>query len=159
MIIPLLKKEPSQEVKNKYRYRRRRSDFSALSLPKQSKNHVNFDLPRDLRLIASIVGREKAINLAGKLLTRSGYKVVSLYIPKRITKDHKLIELVGENDAKALVDNLGGEILYIENCLRSLVMRFRNRAIERLSLDGVSNKTIAFLFDLTPRQIKNIIKR
>jgi hypothetical protein len=157
MIIPLLKKEPSQEVKNKYR--RRQSSFPALSLPMKCKTHVNFDLPRDIRLIASIVGREKAINLAGKLLTKSGYKVISLYIPKRLTKDHKLIELVGENNAKALVDNLGGEILYIENCLRSLVMRFRNRAIERLSLDGVSNKTIAFLFDLTPRQIKNIIKR
>jgi hypothetical protein len=156
MIIPLLKKEPSQEVKNKYR--RRQSSLSVLSLPMQCKTHVNFDLPRDIRLIASIIGRQKAINLAGKLLTRSGYRVVSLYIPKRLTQDHKLIELVGENEAKALSDNLGGEILYIENCYRGLVTRFRNREIDRLSLEGVSNKTIAFLFNLTQRQIHNIIK-
>ena len=156
MIIPLLKKEPSQEVKTKYR--RRQSNFSALSFPILCKTHVNFDLPRDIRLIASIIGREKAINLAGKLLTRSGYKVVSLYTPKILTKNHKLIELVGESDAKALSDNLGGEILYIENCYRGLVTRFRNREIDRLSLEGVSNKTIAFLFNLTQRQIHNIIK-
>jgi hypothetical protein len=156
MIIQLLKKEPSQEVKNKYR--RRQSSFPALSLPMQCKTHVNFDLPRDIRLIASIIGRQKAINLAGKLLTRSGYRVISLYIPKRLTQDHKLIELVGENEAKALSDNLGGEILYIENCYRGLVTRFRNREIDRLSLEGVSNKTIAFLFNLTQRQIHNIIK-
>lgn len=156
MIIPLLKKEPSQEVKNKYR--RRQSSFPALLLPMQCKTHVNFNLPRDIRLIASIIGRQKAINLAGKLLTRSGYKVVSLYIPKILTKNHKLIELVGESDAKALSDNLGGEILYIENCYRGLVTRFRNRSIHRLSLEGVSNKTLAFLFNLTSRQIHNIIK-
>ena len=156
MIIPLLKNKPSQEVKNKYR--RRQSSFPALSLAMQCKTHVNFDLPRDIRLIASIIGRQKAINLAGKLLTRSGYRVISLYIPKRLTQDHKLIELVGENDAKALSDNLGGEILYIENCYRGLVTRFRNRSIHRLSLEGVSNKTIAFLFNLTSRQIHNIIK-
>ena len=156
MIIPLLKNKPSQEVKNKYR--RRQSNFSALSFPILCKTHVNFDLPRDIRLIASIISREKAINLAGKLLTRSGYKVVSLYIPKILTKNHKLIELVGESDAKALSDNLGGEILYIENCYRGLVTRFRNRSIHRLSLEGVSNKTIAFLFNLTSRQIHNIIK-
>lgn len=114
-------------------------------------------LPPSAQEIADVIGRERALLLIGQLpqAGRRKWRVV-LYIPKRIDPDHNLVRLIGWEDAMRLVRHFGGEILQPSNC-RFLPRAFRDAEIIRLWRAGEKLPLIADKFDLSYRQVRNII--
>lgn len=108
----------------------------------------NWDLCQSLREIAWIVGREKALFLAGQVLKwdRGGHygKSASLYIPKRLNPNHRLVELLGWDDAAALVYEFAGIILPISSC-RGVYQRWRDSEVRRMATAGLVTSEIAVI--------------
>lgn len=114
-------------------------------------------LPPSAQEIADVIGRDRTLFLIGQLpqAGRRKWRVV-LYIPKRIDPDHKLVRLIGWDDAMKLVRHFGGEILQPSNC-RFLHREFRNAEVVRLWRAGEKLPLIADMVDLSYRQVRNII--
>lgn len=120
-------------------------------------------LPRSVQEIADCIGREKALELVGKLprlrppsCTKNEQRVC-LYVPEQLTDNHRLIELIGKPAAQKLVDRFPGEILHLATC-RGLINAHRDRAVVRMRRDGWSLATISWSFGLSQRQITNILR-
>ena len=115
------------------------------------------DLPESVAEIAEVIGREKALHLIGSL-PQSGSRPwrVCVYVPKRLPADHQLVEILGWHDAKRLSWAFAGMILQPSNC-RRLAIRTRNREIRAAANDGAAIPEIAHAFDLSPRQVREVI--
>ena len=125
------------------------------------------DLPKSISDIASIVGRRKALLIAGYYSStrcqnnrdtrgdNTGGDCV--YIPSKMTKDHKLSQLIGFNSAKELSKHTGGILLNISGC-RRIYLDFRNSTIAEMKRQGLKICEIAELMDLTNRHVHNIIQ-
>lgn len=128
-------------------------------------------LPRSVQEIADVIGRERALFLVGQLPRcympdhKSGARLpgsgalntrVILYVPKRLTPVHELVRILGWIDAEKLCQAFGGEILCPATC-RDVYLPFRNAHIRRLSAAGVETSTIGEWFDMSPRQVTNVI--
>lgn len=114
-------------------------------------------LPPSAQEIADVIGRERALFLIGKL-PKAGSRSwrVCLYVPKRIGPDHPLVSLIGWRDANLLVREFGGMILQPSNCVQ-VHRDFRNREARRLHAEGWTIGRLADLFDLSERQVANIL--
>lgn len=113
-------------------------------------------MPPRVQEIADVIGRHEALFLIGKLpKCRSGKNanVVILYVPKRITQKHRLVEILGWDKAQALVKAFGGEILYPPNCLR-IATRFRNKRIVEMIGEGFTAAYVAEEFGVTVRYVR-----
>lgn len=114
-------------------------------------------LPESVQEIADVIGREKALELIGKLPAcgRRSWRVV-LYVPKRLKPDHKLVQLIGWPTADKLVRHFGGEILQPSNC-RCVVRAQRNERIRDLAANDNNPQQIAEQVGLSERQVRNIL--
>lgn len=117
-----------------------------LSRPGRSDN---LDLPRTVAELANVIGRDKALLLAG---TCRG----SIYVPKKLREDHRLVQLLGDASAKALVKEFGGILLYVAKCAK-LRADWRNQAVRKWAAQGVPHEALADLAGLTTRHIANIL--
>ena len=108
------------------------------------------DLPPSVAEIADVIGRQKALVLAGAC---GGV----LYVPQRLTQDHKIAKLVGMEAGNRLVASFGGCVVYIATCAK-LRASWRNDAIKRWHEDGVPKRALSELTGLTERQINNVLK-
>lgn len=119
----------------------------------------NWDLCQSLREIAWIIGREKALFLAGHVLKwgRCGHygKSACLYIPKRLTPDHRLVQLLGWDDAAALVYEFAGLILQISSC-RGVYQRWRDNEARRFAREGAQTRDIQEIFGVSERYARTI---
>lgn len=117
----------------------------------------DLQLPASVQEIADVIGVEKALYLIGQL-PQCGNRSwrVCLYVPRRIRADHQLVKLLGWKDAQAMVREFGGMILQPSNC-KQIYRQFRNRSIRRLGAQGVPIQEIAEGFQLTERQVRNIL--
>lgn len=115
----------------------------------RSSPPANHDLPPSVAEIANIIGREKALVLAGACKG-------ALYVPKRLKDGHKLIGLIGEKSARELCKEWGGILLYIATCAK-LRADWRNNAIRKWSAQGVCQEALAELAGLTVRHVANIL--
>ena len=118
------------------------------------------DLPPRVQEIADVIGRHEALLLIGQLpKCRSGKNanVVILYVPKRITHKHRLVEILGWDKAQQLVKAFGGEILYPPNCAR-IATRFRNKRIIEMMGEGFTADYVAEEFGVTVRYVRLLRK-
>lgn len=119
----------------------------------------NYDLCQSLREIAWIVGREKALYLAGHVLKwgQGGHRGKSawLYIPKRLKPDHRLVQILGWDDAAALVYEFAGLALPISSC-RGVVQRWRDSEVRRLAAAGLTAQSIAPIMGISDRYVRAI---
>lgn len=119
-------------------------------------------LPASVQEIADVIGREKALELVGKLprlrppSRTKGECQVCVYIPEVLPIDHKLIALIGKPAAERLVERFGGEVLHLATC-RRLIDAHRNQAVRRMRAEGWSLATVAWSFGLSVRQVGNIL--
>ena len=117
------------------------------------------ELPRTVQQIADVIGRDSALHLVNQLpraFTKghpSGQPI--LYVPKVLSPDHPLVQILGFTDAKRLVQAFGGEILYPAACF-NLVRQTRNREVVRLLREGWNARDIARAFGLTLKQVRNL---
>jgi len=114
-------------------------------------------LPESVEEIAEVIGREKALYLIGRLPTSGSRKWRKcVYIPKKLPVDHKLVELLGWNDAAKLSYAFAGMILQPSNC-RFLHRAHRNREIHRMGAEGIPVTEIADVVELSTYRVREII--
>lgn len=117
-----------------------------------------------------MIGRDAALYLIGQLPTcisgidgaksygREGSTSkrstrVILYVPKRLTPDHRLVEILGWDRARKLADWFGGSILQPANC-NAIYKRFRDGEIKRRLKEGASNGQLASVFGMSRESIR-----
>ncbi|MGO4521131.1 Mor transcription activator family protein [Dyella sp. 2RAF44] len=121
-------------------------------------------LPARTQVVADVIGRERALYLVGnwpKCYNRhEGARApqrLSIYIPATLTPDHALVNMLGWQDAEKLHKAFRGEILNLAYCTE-LFRDHRDASIRRLYGEGNSTAQLAEWFDITPRQVRNIVK-
>lgn len=119
-------------------------------------------LPASVQEIANVIGTHRALFLVGQLPRCYSKKSthVILYVPKatNLKPDHRLVQILGWPDAVKLCRAFGGEILQPATCA-DLYRDFRNKSIRRLVfVEGMKPRQVAELFDMSERQISNILK-
>jgi hypothetical protein len=120
-------------------------------------------LPASVEEIAEVIGRERALYLIGKLPrcrppSGEGRTQVILYVPKTITPDHRLVQILGQEDAERLVEAFGGEILKPGTC-RQIYRVYRDQGIVRAVNDGVPTAMVAAWFGLSSRHVLNVLEK
>jgi hypothetical protein len=114
-------------------------------------------LPESVQEIAEVIGRDKALEFIGKLpVSGSRSWRVCVYIPKRISLDHKLVELLGWQDACKMVYAFSGMILQPSNC-RFIHRKHRDREIMRMLNEGMEINEIADRVELSTYRVREII--
>ena len=120
-------------------------------------------LPSSVQEIADVIGRETALFLIGQLPTcyagndgKRSTRVI-LYVPKRLSPNHRLVRILGWHVAAQLVEGFGGEILQPANC-QEVYRRFRDGEARRLIADGLSATHLAEVMAVSERHIRNIGK-
>lgn len=114
-----------------------------------------YGLPNEVRQLAEVVGREKALYIAGRILHPERRRCAWLYIPKKLPEIHPLIELAGPEDAAALVAEFGGKLFQIPPC-HGVYRKFRDREIRRMVAEGYRQEWIAETFGVCIRTIRNL---
>jgi hypothetical protein len=116
-------------------------------------------LPASVQEIADVIGRDAALYLIGQLPTcvagKDGKRStrVILYVPHRLTPNHRLVQILGWERASALVKGFGGEILQPANC-NAIYKRFRDTEIKRMLRGGASNGHLASVFGMSREAIR-----
>lgn len=124
----------------------------------------NYDLCEPLRAIAGVIGREKALFLAGKVIRWDAAKGKSLgrrgwvYVPNTHTENSVLAGLVEPEDFTALVAAHAGEVLQISLPMAP-IRRLRDSRIMELHASGMNSPEIARIMGLSARQVLNVVKR
>jgi hypothetical protein len=122
-------------------------------------NSLAIRLPQSVIEIAEVIGRDKALHLIGSL-PRSGSRSwrVCIYIPKeRLPKEHKLVQILGWDDACKLAEAFAGEILQPSNC-RSIARAVRDRRLREMYQEGIQIEEIALSLNLSIYRVKEILK-
>ncbi len=123
-------------------------------------------LPQVVRDVAEVIGRRQALRLAGAVCppaspgrrkTDSG-RAGSVYIPLKLRPgaNHRLIEILGEDDAQRMVEAFPGMILNFPSCTR-LARAHRDRAIRKMAAEGWSVSSVAWAFDVCALTVKNVV--
>ena len=123
-------------------------------------------LPNSVQQIADVIGREKALELVGKLPrmnppSRSkGETQVCVYIPMlcNLKPDHKLAKMIGYKAAEKLSLRFGSEILHLATC-RDLYRSFRNDAIIRMIEEEIPEELVAEWMGVSTRTVSMVVRR
>ena len=107
------------------------------------------DLPPFARELVELIGFGATLRLVEL------YPGIPCYVPYSADTDHPLVLGLGMRAAGALVKKYGGSTITVNNCKWTLV-KIRHRAIREYRKEGFSQTKAARLFNLTPRQIRNI---
>ena len=120
-------------------------------------NELARPLPESVQEIADVIGRDQALTFIGQLPQAGKRKWrVCVYIPKTLSPDHKLVEMLGYRDAERMVRAFSGMILQPSNC-RYLEREARWRRVLELSAEGVIEDEIADQLDLSASRVREII--
>lgn len=110
-------------------------------------------LPPQARALMEVIGIRGVLALADK------YGGRWLYVPKQVTSDHPLSELLGKKNASRLCDLHGGENIKPPAC-RAYLRELRDQEIYRRHYDdGFSLDRLAGEYGLTQSGIVRAIQR
>ena len=109
------------------------------------------DLPRSVREIAQVIGRDAALRLIGQLPTCMGG------VPKKLAPDHRLVRILGAEKAMALVRAFGGEVLQPANC-RRIFARYRDEAIVKMLRAGAGLPMVLSIMRVSRRHVVNLVR-
>ncbi|MBF0192871.1 MAG: hypothetical protein HQL99_17295 [Magnetococcales bacterium] len=108
------------------------------------------DLPSSLEEIAEVIGREGALQLVNAC---GGTRI---FVPRKLRVQHKLVTMLGFEQARRLSHHFGGETLTVVRAAE-LLRRTRNREIVRRYDAGAGVRQLARDNALTERQIYAIL--
>lgn len=118
------------------------------------------DLKGDLRSVAEVIGRQKALYLVSqcpkyKSEKRTGVGQLFLYVPQatRLKMDHNLVTILGYEDAHRLCLVFGGELLVLSQC-KHILIKNRNVGIKSMFEQGFRIDEIAKYFNLSTRTVQ-----
>lgn len=121
------------------------------------------ELPASVQEIADVIGREKALHLIASLPTYIGglagkrSRRVMLYVPQKLKEGHRLISILGIEDAEKLVKAFGGECLQPANCA-GIERETRNEEIRAMDAEGKTTAEIAERFDLSTWAVIKVLR-
>lgn len=121
------------------------------------------DLPGSVREIAEVIGRQATLHLLGQLPACVAGKPgkqssrVMLYVPKRLSPGHRLVQILGAEKAMALVRAFGGEVLQPANC-RKIYAKHRDEAILKMLRDGARLSMVQSIMRVSKRHIVNLAR-
>lgn len=117
-------------------------------------------LPKSVQQIADVIGRDKALQLVRRLPPcgrRPRRRNLYIPTPANLARDHRLVELVGWEDALALAEALGGQTIqpalcrYMERAMdnrRVLALRDMGRTAPEIAEEmGISEKWVTAIID------------
>lgn len=141
-------------------------------------------LPPNAQQLAEVLGRERTLYLIGKLprctvLERrklrpgkesdpagkpyrkressAGTVRVIMYVPKALKPDHRLVSILGWNDAQRLVAAFGGEIICPPTLTGVIYRPFRDAGIVELFRKGAPVKMLCEWFEMTETRIQQLL--
>lgn len=119
-------------------------------------------LPASVQEIADVIGRERALYLVGQLPrcyppSGGGREQVLLYVPKKLTPTHRLVKILGWDEASRLADEFGGEILKPGNC-RDVYRQHRDAGIVSSAAQGIPLSMISSWFQVSIRHIQSVLR-
>lgn len=128
----------------------------------------NIRLPETLRDIAEVIGREAAVRLAerSRPITDAGTPAATgsrprrrvIYVPRRLTPDHPLVDLLGWHTALKLQRTHTNMIIEIPLCAE-LLRAYRDHCIAEMARCGETVGEVARWFDLHERSVRDILAR
>lgn len=108
-------------------------------------------------LPASLAEVAEAIGLAATLSLVEHAGGVRIYVPERLTDDHRLVEWIGREAAARLSESFSMEELIVPRCAEAL-RRVRNRHMRRERQElGARPAELALRYRLTERQVYTIL--
>lgn len=123
-------------------------------------------LPSSVQEVADVIGREKALELVGKLpsLRRPsgtpGEQRIEVYIPMlcNLKPDHKLVRMIGYAAAERLCHRFSGEILQLATC-KGVYRAFRDKAVMRALNDGATEAEASEWFGVSIKTVQLIARK
>lgn len=124
------------------------------------------DFPSTIQEIIDLIGLESVVSLYRYLSenrTKRRDVMRRLYIPKRVSPEHLISQLIGVENFEKLSFGWGGLWIDFPHC-KSLVKRLRDEEIRRLVAEGQGSRTdvlfsVARQFNLSAETIKGICRR
>lgn len=110
------------------------------------------ELPQSLVDVAEVIG------LPATLALVEAAGGVRIYVPERLSDDHRLIEWLGREAAALLSASFAMEELVVPRCAEAL-RRVRNRQIRHERDQGARPAELALRYRLTERQVYTILSR
>jgi len=109
------------------------------------------NLPKSVQQIADVIGVSQALKLIGmlpvcKVRDKRYSKAISnrlvLIVPANLKADHKLVKMIGWQDAYKLSRHFGGEFLYPANC-NEIYREFLKDTAVRMRREGKTPAEVA----------------
>ena len=113
-------------------------------------------VPNDPKLPDSLVEMVEAIGMEDTLRIVKEFGGTRLFVPKRVTFQHKLADFLGIEQARRLSHYFAGENLSIPRMAMAIRAK-RNREIVRRYDAGDSARLLARAYKMTERRIRTIL--
>lgn len=118
-------------------------------------------LPSCVQTIADVIGRDAALKLVAELPRvysrgRPSGRAM-LYVPKQVTPEHRLVQILGAEAAAKLARVFAGEVMLLAVC-KETERALRNRAVEIEVERGASAREIGVLFCMSKSRSRHIRK-
>ena len=110
-------------------------------------------LPETLKRIVETCGIDAAIQLSASL-ERRGRRCPKIYIPKRMTREHWIVQTIGDSAASALWGAFAGELISIAG--PQAFFRFRRDWAIREQARRLGVAPVALSFGLSQRRVRSI---
>ncbi|WP_323162846.1 hypothetical protein [Stenotrophomonas maltophilia] len=118
-------------------------------------------LPGSIQAIADVIGESSALTLVRNwprtMSGTTGRSRIVLYVPTKLPDGHQLIDILGHEVAARLVQQFGGELLFLASG-HSLGARERYAMIRRAVLAGMPRERVAIHFDVSQTTIKRAMR-
>lgn len=118
-------------------------------------------LPKSVQMIADVIGRDQALHLVRELPPcgrRSRRRNIYIPTPANLSDDHKLVALVGREDAEALAEALGGQSIQPALCRYMERAEAGRRILALRELRGCSVAEIAAELEMSEKWVSMVVE-
>ncbi len=120
-------------------------------------HHVYPKLPKSLQEVVEVIGRRQTIHLITHWPPcKYRSRAVSIYVPKKLPSNHRLVKILGWEAAKRMSNEFPGMILNLPR-YASLLRSYRNQFIAAMAADGIPVELIAKQVGLSVKQVVNVV--
>lgn len=116
---------------------------------------MNAQLPPTAAALVALIGRRLAMALIAHM---NGSGPGYMYVPMRPKARHVLVGIIGPVATEKLCAEYGGRTLHVPQC-DALRRADRNSEIQRMAAEGKPQTQIARRFNLTDRQVRNVLAK
>jgi Mor family transcriptional regulator len=109
-------------------------------------------LPKTLETVCSVIGFANTMKIV------AGYSGSSVFVPKILKQNHRLVALIGEEASQLMSGRFGGSLIQIARAVKILAV-IRDRSIVRRYDRGSKVSVIARDAGITERHVYTVLGR